>query len=1773
MKSREKATNENVEILIVEDSPTQAERLRYVLEEDGYNISVAVNGKQALESLRGLKPALVISDIVMPEMDGYELCHHIKEDDNLKNMPVILLTVLSNPEDIIKGLECGADSFVTKPYDEKYLISRIRHIILNKRLHESEKTEMGIEIHFADETYYITSGRLQILNLLLSTYEAALQKNRELIKARDELRELNEQLEEKMRDRTEKVEHLNSVILAVRNVNQLITREKDRDRLIKGICDRLVEARGYYDAWIVALEKTGEFAAGAGAGMDEDFLPMLKRLKSNEFPDCVRQALSQSEVVAIETPPSTCVDCHLALNRDERSCQAVRLEHAGKVYGVLLLSVPKVLTMVEEEPAMIKEVAEDIAFALYAMDLEEKKKQADEAVLTAVRQWRSTFDAMGDVVFLLDSESRILRCNKATTRFLGKPLNEIIGRPCWEVMHGTKESIRGCPHARMQETGLGGSLILQTDDLWLDVKVNPVLDEAGGLVGAVHIMTDITERKQAEERISHLNRVLRAVRNVNQLITKVNDRKKLIQGACDNLVETRGYNAAWIALMDESGKAFMTAESGWGDAFTPMAGRMERGELTECGQRALRQPEALVFKDTCASCVGCPLSKKFSGAKAIISSLKNNGKTYGILSVAIEAGSIGDAEEEDLFREVADDIAFALNNIEKEEQRKQAEENIARQAEQAGKHKLALQKLAKIDFTDLDMSFKLATETITQTFEMERAAVRLFNKERSKLILSDLYCLSHDSHKKGNILKIDAHIDYFNIFNMLNEKRVYAATDAQADPILKRFNRLYFKPEGITSFMCVAVFLQSEIAGFVSAEHTGPPRKWNEEEQTFLVSVADLVALALEASRRQEVETELKKHRDRLEDLVEERTAELSEEIQERKKTEKRLQFTQYAVDNAVDPILWVRPEDWSIEYANKAASRSFGYSREALLQMSFLEIDMDLSPVMLAKLEEQLRRKKLSTFESRLKTKDGGIMNVEFSLNIAENEGRELFISLVKDITDRMSMMKDLEKSKKRAEEATRAKSEFLANMSHEIRTPMNAVIGMIHLALQTDLTEKQKGYLEKIQFSANSLVRIIDDILDFSKIEAGKLAIESVNFDLQEILNNIVDLTAVKAEKKGIEILFHINKEVPFFLKGDPLRLRQILANLTDNAIKFTEKGSVVVGVEKLETSGNRARLKFSVRDTGIGLTQEQISKLFKAFTQADTSTTREYGGTGLGLAICSRLIEMQGGKLSVESEPGKGSVFFFTLEYYIVEKARRFLFKPPMDLRGIRVMFIDDNESARKVFHELLETLTFEVTSVSSGLEALEELERISGGKEERPYELLLVDWKMPVMDGINTINRIKATFRLSNEKVPAIILITGFGRLEGVEEVERHVDAILLKPVSLSTLFNTIMEIFGKDKEKKTRPVGEKGSDQGALERIRGARILLAEDNEINQEVAVEMLEQAGLAVTIANNGKKTVELFKESTEAGKIPFDAILMDIQMPVMGGFEATGLIRELEKDSQSSIPIIAMTAHAMAEDREKGIESGMNDHVSKPVDPDQLFSALVKWIKPGIRGQGSGKQETVSDQKLEQDKASFPDTLPGIEIKASLDRIGGKKSLFRKLLTKFRVNHGSAVDEIVTALESGDGKTAIRLAHTLKGLSGTIGALKLYEAAKDLEEAIIEEKENLNDLIDLVSGNLKTVISGITSLDESQAEKRPGSAGETVDISMVVPLLDELKTLLEADDMDAVKKLDQLKKVLKGSVLMDEFNAMVQSLANYDSEKALEELAGVMKRLKIED
>jgi two-component system sensor histidine kinase/response regulator len=535
------------------------------------------------------------------------------------------------------------------------------------------------------------------------------------------------------------------------------------------------------------------------------------------------------------------------------------------------------------------------------------------------------------------------------------------------------------------------------------------------------------------------------------------------------------------------------------------------------------------------------------------------------------------------------------------------------------------------------------------------------------------------------------------------------------------------------------------------------------------------------------------------------------------------------------------------------------------------------------------------------------------------------------------------------------------------------------------------------------------------------------------------------------------------------------------------------------------------------------------------------------------------MMGGEIRVESEPGKGSEFIFTANFGLASKVARRHLEPAVDLRGIRVLVVDDNASSREILQALLESMSFDVTVAASAEEGIAELEKEA---KDRPYRLVVMDWKMPGMDGIKATGVIKNHPSIPR---PKVIIATAYGREEIMQRSEKvGVDGFLIKPVGQSVLFDAIMEAFGKEVEKREEAATGKRGPGEALKSIRGARVLLAEDNEINQQVAKEILEQAGLVVSIANNGKEAVEMARRGD------YDAVLMDIQMPVLGGFEAT---REIRQDGRfKELPIIAMTAHAMAGDREKSLEAGMNDHVTKPIDPDGLFSALVRWIKPGERPVSESVCEVLTEKKEAEE--ILPSELPGISIASGLSRVGGNKQLYAKLLCRFKEGQENAVEQIREALQSGDVETAARLAHTVKGVSGNLGGETLYRAAADLEKAIKEGVKNIEGPMTVFNSQLKVVMDGLKVLEEKLAAQQGAdkpSAEVEIDKEAVKGLLQEMAGLLESDLTEAMNRLETLKRHLSNSPAHEEFRRLEKQVEGFDTDGALKSVEAIARALDI--
>jgi PAS domain S-box-containing protein len=878
-------------------------------------------------------------------------------------------------------------------------------------------------------------------------------------------------------------------------------------------------------------------------------------------------------------------------------------------------------------------------------------------------------------------------------------------------------------------------------------------------------------------------------------------------------------------------------------------------------------------------------------------------------------------------------------------------------------------------------------------------------------------------------------------------------------------------------------------------------------------------------------------------------------DITERRQAEERLRdterFYRSVMESAPDAMMVV-DQNGAIQIANAQCEKIFNYTQDELAGQP-VEI---LVPENVRAGHPALRDSYFHTPSAREMgagqelaglRHDGSVFPIEIGLSPLPARGSEtaqVAVS-IRDITVRKQQEREIIEAREKAEEATAAKSMFLANMSHEIRTPMNAIIGMTHLALKTDLTPKQSDYLTKVRSAAGALLGIINDILDFSKIEAGKLDIENAEFRFEDVLQSLSTVVGQKAEDKKLEFLVSAHPDIPPNLVGDPLRLGQILINLVNNAVKFTERGEVVVTVGVEERISDRITLAFAVRDTGIGMTPEQSSRMFQAFSQADTSTTRKFGGTGLGLSISKRLVEMMGGRIWVESEAGSGSTFRFTASFGIgsAQPQRRFV----PDLAGIRTLVVDDNAQAREILCDTLRGFALRADAVASGRAAIQAL---TGADSNDPYHLVLMDWNMPEMDGIQSSAVIRRDSGLKN--MPRIVMVTAFGREEIRNQAEQiGIDAFLTKPVNASVLYDTLMGLFGAARLEDTADVSRRG---GSVEHdAHGVRVLLVEDNEMNQQVATELLESAGGAVTVANHGGIAVKLLQDGPQPP--PFDVVLMDLQMPEMDGFTATGILRA---DSRfKDLPILAMTAHALVEERDRCLKAGMNDHVTKPIDPDALFATLARWTKPrkaSTPAAGDGSQGVDSEAPLE---------IEGIDVAGALNRVAGNKRLYRRLLKQFVAKESDTDMRIGEALSKGDREGAERLAHTLKGLAGTLGIASVQDPAAKVEKAIRNGDADVPGFLAELKGALAPRMASIqAALGDSGSPESPQVA---FDAEAAGSSIRRLLSMIDANDGDAAEVVDEVTANLAAKIDPSQLKALRESISEFDFDGARTKLVQI--------
>ncbi len=779
-------------------------------------------------------------------------------------------------------------------------------------------------------------------------------------------------------------------------------------------------------------------------------------------------------------------------------------------------------------------------------------------------------------------------------------------------------------------------------------------------------------------------------------------------------------------------------------------------------------------------------------------------------------------------------------------------------------------------------------------------------------------------------------------------------------------------------------------------------------------------------------------------------------------------------LDNIPD-LAWVKDASGHYVAVNRALAAAKGFSDPA--QMTG-KTDHEVHPAELADTYraddvEVMASNGCKRIEEHHVNADGSSTLVETIKTVLHDGDGNVSgtVGIARDISARRQAETDRD-ARLAAEAANQAKSDFLANMSHEIRTPMNAILGMSYLALQSGLDAQQLNYVQKIHGAAESLLGIINDILDFSKIEAGKLDIEAIPFSLGDVMDGLGNLISLGAGEKGLELVFVQPLQLPTALVGDPSRLRQVLVNLGSNAVKFTERGEVVISIDVVERQARSVSLRFDVRDTGIGMTTDEQRHLFQPFTQVDSSTSRRYGGTGLGLSISRHLVRMMGGEIDVESTPGLGSNFHFTLLFDLQLEPEDSLVPHQESLRGRRMLVVDDNACARDVIAAMGAALGLEVATAANGQDALRLVALAKA--MDKPHDFMLLDWKMPGIDGVECAYLLRQRER-QPPSMPIALMAAALDRDEVHKRLSQRAIgacALLTKPITPPTLFDACTGMLGLGVPHATSLTKREETLLGHQARLRGAQILLVEDNAVNREISLAVLRRAGVGVSVACDGQEALDMLDRQQ------FDGVLMDCQMPVMDGYAATRALRRQSRWRE--LPVIAMTANALVGDRDKALAAGMNDHVAKPIKVEEMFATLARWIRPAAAGPDAAPEATSDSQRPGRQERTN-----GIDRRAGIAATMGDEVLYALLLNMFRDREADFAGRFRVARVTGEKSAAMRMAHDLKCVAGTLGVRDVQQAAAELERACNEGADDagLEILVSNVARVLDPVIAELLS------------------------------------------------------------------------------------------
>ncbi|MES2263205.1 MAG: response regulator [Pseudomonadota bacterium] len=895
-------------------------------------------------------------------------------------------------------------------------------------------------------------------------------------------------------------------------------------------------------------------------------------------------------------------------------------------------------------------------------------------------------------------------------------------------------------------------------------------------------------------------------------------------------------------------------------------------------------------------------------------------------------------------------------------------------------------------------------------------------------------------------------------------------------------------------------------------------------------------------TRLRSAESALRELNNDLEQKIAARTGELTLSTQAARDSQKKLQAI---VDTALDAVVRMDTGGRIVGW-NSQAESIFGWSRaEALGQ----PLEATIIPPRYRQqhrdgMQRYVAGGKGAVLDRRVELhalrRDGSEFPIELAITRIRLEGQESyeFCGFIRDISERREREQKLLAANQMAEAANVAKSEFLANMSHEIRTPMSAVIGMAYLALRTELNPKQHDYVSKIHRAALSLLGIINDILDFSKIEAGRLEVEEVAFSLDEVLANVASVTSQRAADKQLEYLFHVPPAIPRHLLGDPLRLGQVLINLVNNAVKFTPAGELELSCTRLPLAApGKVALRFAVRDSGIGMTPEQMNKLFRAFSQANGSTTRQYGGTGLGLSISQQLVQLMGGLIRADSTPGQGSTFQFDLQFSLSGQPERVAVVPAA-LNGARLLLVDDSPVALQILAEAMQALPLRTDSAVGGAQALAAI--AAADRAGDPYRLVLSDWQMPGIDGIELARRVRADHEL--RAPPGMVLVTAFGR----EEVQREADAagiigFLFKPIGQSALVDTLVSLVAPQRTPR-------GACESVPDQRYAAHVLLVEDNPVNQEIAAELMAMLGICVDIADNGEQALERLMR---AGPDAYGLVLMDLEMPRMDGHAATLALR---RDARfDALPVVAMTAHALAGIRERCLGEGMQDYITKPIEPERLYAVLSRWL-------GHAMLSPPPRDGAPRDGAARAAALPqldGIDCARGLRHVAGNAELYLQLLDRFRLSQRQAADDMRAELARGDAAQAGRRAHTLRGVAGNIGATGIEQAAHELEAALAEPAAPAGAALDALLAALDGALAeAVTALDRhfAAAALPAPPHGAAAGADGAAEALAQLRALLAEFSGDSTDYFDSVRPALATLLAPATVERLATHMAHYE-------------------